>query len=171
MFFLKIEFKKFKIQIKSFWVELLPIFILIIISLILKSYTIKNGYWVIMTFFICLRNDYVNTVARVRSRIIGTLVGCYVGYVFLINVDSELGRVFLSILFSFLAFTFSYNFISKSYMTFTFLVTIMVFLNISLLHNHDVALAYQRLYCSVAGGACALLSTFLKRKATNTNVN
>ncbi|MEN4758005.1 FUSC family protein [Pantoea agglomerans] len=116
-----------------------------------------SGYWAGMTLLLCMRSHYRESLFRVPARIIGT-----VGGVCLASGLSELNQshVFTFTAFimtGYLAVSYSFSLGSRSYMTFTFLVSLMV---IFLMQSQQQDQAGSRIFATLAGGLCALAALF-----------
>lgn len=74
------------------------------------------------------------------------------------------------ILSGYIAFTFSYSLISKSYFVFTFFVTLMVVFMISSLGLSQTEVATHRLEATAMGGAFALVGVLMTRLFTRRQI-
>lgn len=131
---------------------------------------LKNGYWAGMTLLLCLRNNYRDTLSRVQARVLGTLMGSILAASLISTWHNPLFLVCGFITAGYIAFTFSYSLISKSYFVFTFFVTLMVVFMISSLGISQAGVATHRLEATALGGIFALVAIVFTRLFTRRQV-
>jgi uncharacterized membrane protein YccC len=136
-----------------------------------EIFQMKNGYWAGMTLLFCLRNNYKDTFSRVQARVLGTLMASILAATLVRYWHSPLFLVCSFIFCGYIAFTFSYSLISKSYFVFTFFVTLMVIFMISSLGvTQTDAVATHRLEATAMGGAFALFAILMTRLFTRRQI-
>ncbi|PAW33623.1 hypothetical protein CIL06_21640 [Pantoea vagans] len=114
-----------------------------------------SGYWAGMTLLLCMRSHYRETFHRVHARIIGTAAGvCVATYL----VSRHHSPEFISAAFiitGYLALSYSFSLSSRSYLVFTFFVSLMV---IFLMESQQKNMATSRIFATLTGGVCAYLA-------------
>jgi hypothetical protein len=130
-----------------------------------QHFSVKNGYWTGMTLLLCLRNHFRESLLRVPARTLGTLSGCLAAGILthLLPQPGVLAAAFL--LSAYVAFTLSYRLANGSYYVFTFFVTLMVVLMISLTGLVQGNVAEDRLLATAIGSGFALAAIMLTRLA------
>ncbi|CAK9884069.1 MAG: hypothetical protein XXXJIFNMEKO3_00450 [Candidatus Erwinia impunctatus] len=124
---------------------------------------LPNGYWSGMTLLLCLRNDYRDSFSRIHARIFGTLAGSLLAAELIVQCDSPLFLVTGFILFGYIAITFSYSLIARSYLVFTFFITMMMIFMLACMGISQTNVASERLVATLLGGVCALIAITLTR--------
>ncbi|MDU6409897.1 MAG: FUSC family protein [Yersiniaceae bacterium] len=138
--------------------------------LLVEVYQVKNGYWAGMTLLLCLRSHFRESLLRVPARIAGTLSGSVLAPFLLAHLDTPRLLALGFIVSGYLAFTYSYTLITKSYFVFTFFVTVMVIFMLSLFGVPQENVAAERLYATVLGAGFALVAILLTRLFTDVQV-
>lgn len=193
LFFLSLVFRRYPFRLKNFypraWLRFLRVttgkykhkihlqwsvfFALLAMGLALSGveyFHLKNGYWAGMTLLICLRNNYRDSLSRVRARVMGTLAGSIAAAALIDLCHSPLYLVGGFMLFGYIAFTWSYSLIAKSYFIFAFLVTVMVVFMIASLGASQIAVATHRLEATAIGGLFALFALVMTRLFTRKQI-
>ncbi|WP_380181855.1 FUSC family protein [Kalamiella sp. sgz302252] len=193
MFFLYLVFRRYPFQLKNFyphaWLRFLRVttgkykhkihlqwsvfFALLAMGLALfgvEFFQLKNGYWAGMTLLICLRNNYRDSLSRVRARVLGTLTGSIAAAALTDLCHAPLYLVGGFMLFGYIAFSWSYSLIAKSYFVFAFLVTVMVVFMIASLGGSQTAIATHRLETTAIGGLFALFALVMTRIFTRKQI-
>ncbi|WP_183096590.1 FUSC family protein [Gibbsiella quercinecans] len=168
--FLRITTSKYKRKIHLQWSIFYALLTMCLALSTVELFHLKNGYWAGMTLLFCLRNNYKDTVARVQARVLGTLMGSILAAALIAYWHSPLLLVSGFILFGYIAFTFSYSLISKSYFIFTFFVTLMVVFMISSLGFSQVDVATHRLESTALGGMFAIFAVMMTRLFTRRQI-
>lgn len=138
--------------------------------LLVEVYQVKNGYWADMTLLLCLRSHFRESLLRVPARIAGTLSGSVLAPFLLAHLDTPRLLALGFIVSGYLAFTYSYTLITKSYFVFTFFVTVMVIFMLSLFGVPQENVAAERFYATVIGAGFALVAILLTRLFTDVQV-
>nr|WP_257023983.1 FUSC family protein [Pantoea brenneri] len=133
--------------------------------LTVHHFSLQNGYWTGMTLLLCLRSHFRESLLRVPARTLGTLSGCLVAGILSHNVHQPALLAAAFILSAYIAFTLSYRLANGSYFVFTFFVTLMVVLMISLTGLVQGNVAEDRLLATAIGSGFALAAILLTRLA------
>lgn len=193
MFFLYLVFRRYPFYLKNFypraWLRFLRVttgrykhkihlqwsvfFAVLAMGLALSGveyFHLQNGYWAGMTLLICLRNNYRDSLSRVRARVLGTLAGSIAAAALIDLCHSPLYLVGGFMLFGYIAFTYSYSLIAKSYFIFAFIVTMMVVFMIASLGTSQIVIATHRLETTAIGGLFALFALIMTRLFTRKQI-
>lgn len=123
-----------------------------------------SGYWAGMTLLLCMRSHYRESFFRVPARIIGTVGGvCLATGLSGLN-QSHVFTFTAFIVTGYLAVSYSFSLGSRSYMVFTFLVSLMV---IFLMQSQQQDLAASRIFATLTGGLCALAALLCSYMTAN----
>ena len=133
--------------------------------LTVDHFSVQNGYWTGMTLLLCLRNHFRESLLRVPARTLGTLSGCLAAALLTHVVHQPALLAIAFILSAYVAFTLSYRLANGSYFVFTFFVTLMVVLMISLTGLVQGNVAEDRLLATAIGSGFALVAILLTRLA------
>ncbi|MBS6035627.1 MAG: FUSC family protein [Pantoea sp.] len=133
--------------------------------LTVHHFSLQNGYWTGMTLLLCLRSHFRESLLRVPARTLGTLSGCLAAGILSHNVHQPALLAAAFILSAYIAFTLSYRLANGSYFVFTFFVTLMVVLMISLTGLVQGNVAEDRLLATAIGSGFALAAILLTRLA------
>ena len=161
--FLRMTMGKYKHKIHLQWSIFYGLLTMCLALSTVEIFHVPNGYWAGMTLLICLRNNYRDSISRVQARVLGTLTGSVVAALLIDVCHSPLFLVGGFIVFGYIAFSFSYSLISKSYFVFTFFVTLMVVFMISSLGASQLQVATHRLEATAIGGLFALFAILMTR--------
>lgn len=169
--FFRVMLRKYKHKIHLQWSVFYALLTMCLALSTVEIFQMKNGYWAGMTLLFCLRNNYKDTFSRVQARVLGTLMASILAATLVSYWHSPLFLVCSFILCGYIAFTFSYSLISKSYFVFTFFVTLMVIFMISSLGvTQTDAVATHRLEATAMGGAFALFAILMTRLFTRRQI-
>lgn len=120
-----------------------------------ESAELFSGYWAGMTLLLCMRSHYRESFHRVHARIIGTAAGVCVA-TYLTGQHDSPGFTFAAfIITGYLALSYSFSLSSRSYLVFTFFVSLMV---IFLMESQQQNMAASRIFATLTGGVCAYLA-------------
>jgi len=168
--FLRVTTGKYKHKIHLQWSVFFAVLAMLLALSTVEILHLKNGYWAGMTLLICLRNNYRDSISRVRARVMGTLAGSLFAAVLIDIYHSPLFLVGGFLFFGYAAFTWSYSLITKSYFVFAFIVTVMVVFMIASLGTSQIAVATHRLETTTIGGIFALFALTLTRLFTRKQI-
>ncbi|WP_312044742.1 FUSC family protein [Erwinia sp.] len=168
--FLRVTTGKYKHKIHLQWSVF---FALLAMGLALSGvefFHLKNGYWAGMTLLICLRNNYRDSLSRVRTRLLGTLMGSIAAAALIDLCDSPLYLIGGFMLFGYIALAWSYSLSATSYFIFSFIVTMMVVFMIASLGTSQIVVATHRLETTAIGGLFALFALVMTRLFTRQQI-
>ena len=170
LMFFRVTLRKYKHKIHLQWSVFYALLTMCLALSTVEIFQMKNGYWAGMTLLFCLRNNYKDTFSRVQARVLGTLMGTILAATLISYWHSPLFLVCGFIFSGYIAFTFSYSLISKSYFVFTFFVTLMVVFMISSLGLSQTEVATHRLEATALGGVFALMGVPMTRLFTRRQI-
>lgn len=170
LMFFRVTLRKYKHKIHLQWSVFYALLTMCLALTTVEFFQMKNGYWAGMTLLFCLRNNYKDTFSRVQARVLGTLMGSILAATLIDYWHTPLFLVCGFILSGYIAFTFSYSLISKSYFVFTFFVTLMVVFMLSSLGISQTGVATHRLEATALGGAFALFAILMTRLFTRRQI-
>lgn len=168
--FLRVTTGKYKHKIHLQWSVFFALLAMGLALSAVEFFQLKNGYWAGMTLLICLRNNYRDSLSRVRARVSGTLLGSVTAAALIDLCHSPLYLIGGFMLFGYLAFTWSYSLVAKSYFILALLVTMMVVFMIASLGNSQLAVATHRLEATAIGGLFALFALVMARLVTRKQI-
>ncbi|RRZ93516.1 FUSC family protein [Erwinia sp. 198] len=168
--FLRVTTGKYKHKIHLQWSVFFALMAMGLALSGVEFFHLKNGYWAGMTLLICLRNNYRDSLSRVRARVSGTLMGSIAAAALIDLCDSPLYLIGGFMLFGYAAFTWSYSLIAKSYFVFAFIVTMMVVFMIASLGTSQIVVATHRLETTAIGGLFALFALVMTRLFTRKQI-
>ncbi|WP_431022922.1 FUSC family protein (plasmid) [Erwinia rhapontici] len=123
-----------------------------------------SGYWAGMTLLLCLRSNYRESFRRVPARIVGTVGGVWLAS-YITTLNDTPAFVFAAfIITGYFALSYSFTLSSRSYLIFTFFVSLMV---IFLMESQQQNMAASRIFATLTGGTCAfsaLICSYLTAK-------
>jgi hypothetical protein len=114
---------------------------------------IQSGYWIPMTALLVQKPAFFETLTRATLRILGTLVGAWLGSLFIAHiVPTPIVLAAFATLFAFLAFATN----PVNYGLFAACLTAYIVFLLSLNQIPGPVIAYRRALCTVLGAAIAL---------------
>ncbi|RPD99725.1 FUSC family protein [Candidatus Pantoea deserta] len=168
--FLKHTCGKYKHRIHLQWSVICAMLGMAAALAVVETFHLRNGYWAGMTLLICLRNNYQDTVSRVQARVLGTLIGGITAAGLTDYCSSPLFIMTGFIVTGFMAYTFSWSLIARSYGFFSFLITMMVVFMIAGFGIPQPAIATHRFEATALGGMVALAAIMLTRAVTRKQI-
>jgi len=124
---------------------------------VFKTHRLPHGYWLPFTMVVVLQPDYGSTRQKAAQRLVGTLVGSILAslmlWLHLPFAALMAGTAVMSFLFGY--------FIKRNYGVAVIFITLFVVLLTEANAPVTLALTAERLGCTVAGGALALLAALV----------
>ena len=120
-----------------------------------KLFNFQNAYWILLTIVVIMRPGYGLTKQRSTHRVIGTLIGGFLGIVALILIDSNLTLTIIAIISMLLGYWFS----GIDYKVGVTFVTLYVILIYGLLSDNAESQFIYRILDTAIGAVLAYLAT------------
>ncbi|GAB2451546.1 membrane protein [Hymenobacter qilianensis] len=117
----------------------------------------SHSYWIVMTAVYMLKPAFSLTKKRNYERIIGTLLGGFLGVLLLVSITSQP----LQFAFLLLLMVLSFSFQRRHYLTYVTFITSFVVVMLSFLGGSYLAVAQERLLDTVVGCVIALTAGYL----------
>jgi uncharacterized membrane protein (TIGR01666 family) len=130
--------------------------VMLIGFVVAKSFNFSHSYWILLTILVILKPGFSLTKQRNYERIIGTVVGAFIGMGVLIYVKDK-NTLFIILLFCMIG---SYSFQRKNYVVSVFFMTPYVLVLFDFLGMGSLSIARERIYDTLIGSGIALLASY-----------
>ncbi|MDZ8095353.1 MAG: FUSC family membrane protein [Nostoc sp. DedQUE05] len=126
-------------------------------ELIASLFQLPRGYWITLTALVALKPNFGGTSQTTVQRVIGTILGGIIGIALILLVKNQLAIAVCFLLLVFVAMSVR----SLSYSIFTILLTPAIILLLNMISAGGWQVGVLRIFDSFAGGALALLGSYL----------
>lgn len=130
--------------------------VMLIGFVVAKSFNFSHSYWILLTILVISKPGFSLTKQRNYERIIGTVVGAFIGMGVLIYVKDK-NTLFIILLFCMIG---SYSFQRKNYVVSVFFMTPYVLVLFDFLGMGSLSIARERIYDTLIGSGIALLASY-----------
>ncbi|MEH2173258.1 FUSC family protein [Nostoc sp.] len=126
-------------------------------ELIASLFQLPRGYWITLTALVALKPNFGGTSQTTVQRVVGTILGGIIGIVLVLLVKNQLAIAVCFLLLVFVAMSVR----SLSYSLFIILLTPAIILLLNIISAGGWKVGVLRIFDSLAGGALALLGSYL----------
>ncbi|MEH2252402.1 FUSC family protein [Nostoc sp.] len=126
-------------------------------ELIASLLQLPRGYWITLTALVALKPNFGGTSQTTVQSVIGTILGGIIGIILILLVKNQLAIAVCFLLLVFVAMSVR----SLSYSIFTILLTPAIILLLNIISAGGWRVGVLRIFDSLAGGALALLGSYL----------
>ncbi|MDZ8258325.1 FUSC family protein [Nostoc sp. ChiQUE01b] len=126
-------------------------------ELLASLFQLPRGYWITLTALVALKPNFGGTSETTVQRVIGTILGGIIGIVLILLVKNQLASAVCFLLLVFVAMSVR----SLSYSIFIILLTPAIILLLNIISAGGWKVGVLRIFDSLAGGALALLGSYL----------
>ncbi|MEH2424964.1 MAG: FUSC family membrane protein [Nostoc sp.] len=126
-------------------------------ELVASVLQLPRGYWITLTALVALKPNFGGTSQTTVQRVIGTILGGIIGITLVLLVKNQLAIAVCFLLLVFVAMSVR----SLSYSIFTILLTPAIILLLNIISAGGWRVGVLRIFDSLAGGALALLGSYL----------
>ncbi len=130
--------------------------VMLIGFVVAKSFNFSHSYWILLTILVISKPGFSLTKQRNYERIIGTVIGAFIGMGVLIYVKDK-NTLFIILLFCMIG---SYSFQRKNYVVSVFFMTPYVLVLFDFLGMGSLSIARERIYDTLIGSGIALLASY-----------
>lgn len=130
--------------------------VMLIGFVVAKSFNFSHSYWILLTILVISKPGFSLTKQRNYERIIGTVVGAFIGMGILVNVHDK-NTLFIILLFCMIG---SYSFQRKNYVVSVLFMTPYVLVLFDFLGMGSLSIARERIYDTLIGSGIALLASY-----------
>lgn len=130
--------------------------VMLIGFVVAKSFNFSHSYWILLTILVISKPGFSLTKQRNYERIIGTVVGAFIGMGILVYVHDK-NTLFIILLFCMIG---SYSFQRKNYVVSVLFMTPYVLVLFDFLGMGSLSIARERIYDTLIGSGIALLASY-----------
>lgn len=130
--------------------------VMLIGFVVAKSFNFSHSYWILLTILVISKPGFSLTKQRNYERIIGTVVGAFIGMGVLVYVHDK-NTLFTILLFCMIG---SYSFQRKNYVVSVLFMTPYVLVLFDFLGMGSLSIARERIYDTLIGSSIALLASY-----------
>ncbi len=124
--------------------------------LVAKSLDFAHSYWILLTILVISKPGYTLTKQRNYQRLIGTIIGAFVGMGILVYVKDK-DALFVILLICMIG---SYSFQRKNYVVSVLFMTPYILVLFDFLGMGGLSIARERIYDTLIGSGIALLASY-----------
>ncbi|RZK41746.1 MAG: FUSC family protein [Pedobacter sp.] len=124
--------------------------------LVAKSLAFEHSYWILLTILVISKPGYTLTKQRNVQRLIGTIIGAFIGMGILVYVKDK-DTLFIILLICMIG---SYSFQRKNYVVSVLFMTPYILVLFDFLGMGSLSIARERIYDTLIGSAIALLASY-----------
>jgi uncharacterized membrane protein YccC len=121
-----------------------------------KSLNFEHSYWILLTILVISKPGFSLTKERNYQRLIGTVVGAFIGMAVLIYIQNK-DTLFLILLVCMIG---SYSFQRKNYVVSVLFMTPYILILFDFLGMGGMSIARERIYDTLIGSGIALLASY-----------
>jgi uncharacterized membrane protein (TIGR01666 family) len=121
-----------------------------------KSLNFSHSYWILLTILVISKPGFSLTKQRNYERIIGTVVGAFIGMGILVYVQDK-NTLFIILLFCMIG---AYSFQRKNYVVSVLFMTPYILVLFDFLGMGSLSIARERIYDTLIGSGIALLASY-----------
>ncbi len=126
-------------------------------ELIASVLQLPRGYWITLTVVVALKPNFGGTSQTTLQRVIGTILGGIIGIILVLLIKNQVAIAVCLLMLVFVAMSVR----SLSYSIFIILLTPAIILLLNIINAGDWKVGLLRIIDSLAGGALALLGSYL----------
>jgi uncharacterized membrane protein (TIGR01666 family) len=124
--------------------------------IVAKSLNFAHSYWILLTILVISKPGFSLTKERNCQRIIGTVIGAFIGMGILVYVHDK-NTLFVILLFCMIG---SYSFQRKNYVVSVLFMTPYVLVLFDFLGMGSLSIARERIYDTLIGSGIAVLASY-----------
>ena len=130
--------------------------VMLIGFIVAKTLNFSHSYWILLTILVILKPGFSLTKQRNYQRLIGTVVGAFIGMGILVYVQDK-NTLFVILLFCMIG---SYSFQRKNYVVSVLFMTPYVLVLFDFLGMGSLSIARERIYDTLIGSGIALIASY-----------
>ena len=130
--------------------------VMLIGFIVAKSLNFEHSYWILLTILVISKPGFSLTKERNYQRLIGTVVGAFIGMAVLIYIQNK-DTLFLILLVCMIG---SYSFQRKNYVVSVLFMTPYILILFDFLGMGGMSIARERIYDTLIGSGIALLASY-----------
>ncbi|MFA4868798.1 MAG: FUSC family membrane protein [Pedobacter sp.] len=130
--------------------------VMLIGFVVAKSLNFSHSYWILLTILVISKPGFSLTKQRNYERIIGTVVGAFIGMGILVYVQDK-NTLFIILLFCMIG---AYSFQRKNYVVSVLFMTPYILVLFDFLGMGSLSIARERIYDTLIGSGIALLASY-----------
>ncbi|WP_316811892.1 FUSC family protein [Pedobacter heparinus] len=124
--------------------------------IVAKTLNLSHSYWILLTILVISKPGFSLTKQRNYERIIGTVIGAFIGMGILVYVQDK-NTLFLILLFCMIG---AYSFQRKNYVVSVLFMTPYILVLFDFLGMGSLSIARERIYDTLIGSGIALLASY-----------
>ncbi len=130
--------------------------VMLIGFIVAKSLNFEHSYWILLTILVISKPGFSLTKERNYQRLIGTVVGAFIGMAVLIYIQNK-DTLFFILLVCMIG---SYSFQRKNYVVSVLFMTPYILILFDFLGMGGMSIARERIYDTLIGSGIALLASY-----------
>lgn len=130
--------------------------VMLIGFIVAKTLNLSHSYWILLTILVISKPGFSLTKQRNYERIIGTVVGAFIGMGILVYVKDK-NTLFVILLFCMIG---AYSFQRKNYVVSVLFMTPYILVLFDFLGMGSLSIARERIYDTLIGSGIALLASY-----------
>lgn len=130
--------------------------VMLIGFIVAKSLSFSHSYWILLTIMVISKPGFSLTKQRNYERIIGTVIGAFIGMGILVYVQDK-NTLFIILLFCMIG---AYSFQRKNYVVSVLFMTPYILVLFDFLGMGSLSIARERIYDTLIGSGIALLASY-----------
>lgn len=130
--------------------------VMLIGFIVAKSLSFSHSYWILLTILVISKPGFSLTKQRNYERIIGTVVGAFIGMGVLVYVEDK-NTLFVILLFCMIG---AYSFQRKNYVVSVLFMTPYILILFDFLGMGSLSIARERIYDTLIGSGIALMASY-----------
>lgn len=130
--------------------------VMLIGFVVAKTLNLSHSYWILLTILVISKPGFSLTKQRNYERIIGTVVGAFIGMGILVYVQDK-NTLFVILLFCMIG---AYSFQRKNYVVSVLFMTPYILVLFDFLGMGSLSIARERIYDTLIGSGIALLASY-----------
>lgn len=130
--------------------------VMLIGFIVAKTLNLSHSYWILLTILVISKPGFSLTKQRNYERIIGTVVGAFIGMGILVYVQDK-NTLFVILLFCMIG---AYSFQRKNYVVSVLFMTPYILVLFDFLGMGSLSIARERIYDTLIGSGIALLASY-----------
>lgn len=130
--------------------------VMLIGFIVAKSLNFSHSYWILLTILVISKPGFSLTKQRNYERIIGTVIGAFIGMGILVYVQDK-NTLFVILLFCMIG---AYSFQRKNYVVSVLFMTPYILVLFDFLGMGSLSIARERIYDTLIGSGIAILASY-----------
>jgi uncharacterized membrane protein YccC len=152
----KLFFENLTFSSSTFRHSLRVAIVMLIGFVVAKSLNFAHSYWILLTILVISKPGFSLTKERNIQRLIGTVVGAFIGMVILVYIQDK-NTLFVILLLCMIG---SYSFQRKNYVVSVLFMTPYILVLFDFLGMGSLSIARERIYDTLIGSGIALLASY-----------